>query len=326
MMRALALMVAGVLALAPTPAFSSDPTEEAAHELREELRALREELRAERETLREERASLEGDSQPERVGYGGDVLVGPDETTGDVVSFGGDLRVEGHVTGDATAFGGDIIVGEDGRIDGDAVSLGGLIRVREGGELSGDRVAMDLPGLPVESGGGDGGALGAVASVSNVESLAATLYNRLVMFLSFAGAGVLVVGLFPARIGRIAEALEDRPVRAAFVGTFTFGFIALFSLLFTVVTLGLGSPLSLILVGLLGLAWLLGFVGLCQTIGDKLPFEHKPHGRWVAFLVGSLMLSCVGSLPVVGWLAVMAASVAAIGAATMTRFGGRRLS
>jgi hypothetical protein len=78
----------------------------------------------------------------------------------------------------------------------------------------------------------------------------------------------------------------------------------------------------MMIVAVLGLAWLMGFVGLCQAVGDRLPFEQKPHGRWLAFLVGALLLTCVGNLPVVGWLVVIAASTMGIGAALSSRLGG----
>ena len=74
---------------------------------------------------------------------------------------------------------------------------------------------------------------------------------------------------------------------------------------------------------MLGLAWLLGFVGLCQTVGDRLPLDLGPHGRWIAFLVGVVLITCLGSLPAIGWLFVSGASLVGLGAAISTRFGSR---
>ena len=90
-------------------------------------------------------------------------------------------------------------------------------------------------------------------------------------------------------------------------------------LLFAITILGL--PMSFVLFGLLGIAWLLGFVALCQAVGDKLPFEQKPHGRWIAFLVGVLLVGFVGALPFVGWVTIVGISVIGIGAALSTKFG-----
>ena len=75
------------------------------------------------------------------------------------------------------------------------------------------------------------------------------------------------------------------------------------------------------MIALLAAAWLFGFVGLCQAIGDQLPFAEKPHGRWLTFLVGMGLVSCVGSLPWVGVLVVFAASMMSVGASIISRFG-----
>jgi len=140
-----------------------------------------------------------------------------------------------------------------------------------------------------------------------------------VFLLSFLGAGVLVVGLLPDRVGRIATDLEKRPIRAALVGIFASLALLFAAVLFAITILGL--PVTFLIVSVLGLAWLVGFVGICQAIGDRLPFLSKPHGRWVAFLVGALLVSLVGALPFIGGLLVFVASLVGVGAALGTRFG-----
>ena len=97
--------------------------------------------------------------------------------------------------------------------------------------------------------------------------------------------------------------------------------ISVFSGLFVLLTLGLGTPVSALLMAGLGAAWLFGFVGLCQVVGDRLPFADKPQGRWLTFLVGTMLLTFLGSLPWVGWLVVFTASMVGIGAAITSRFG-----
>lgn len=295
--------------------------------LREEIRSLRDEIRG----LRDEEAA----ESAERAGFGEPVVVAVGEEVDEVVSFGDDVNVAGHVLGDAVSFGGNVVIVETGRVDGDAVSFGGRVEVRDGGRLNGDRVAMGIPsGLapiplsaisatsePEEPHGVEDSSVGSLPLTTDARALFHSLYRKAVWVLSIAGAGVLVIGLFPNRVGRVAQDLESRPIRAAVVGMLSAGFLTIFSLLFTVVTLGLGLPVGLLLMGLLGLAWLLGFVGLCQAVGDRLPFEERPHGRWLAFLVGVLLLSFFGSLPWIGWIVVAVASVVGIGAAFSTRFG-----
>jgi len=291
--------------------------------VREELAQVNQELRQIREEVALSRQEAPSTDLPERVAYGSTVHVKLGENVDEVVVFGDNIEIAGLVVGDATSFGGDIIITETGEVGGDAVSFGGSIRIAEGGSVRGDRVAVGVPGAPVANPAETAQAAGSVAALMNEESLFDVLYRRLVLLLAFGGAGVLMVGLFPNRIGRIAEDIEAHPVRAVTVGTLATGFLALFSLLFAVITLGLGIPVSMVVWVVIGLAWLMGFVGLCQAIGDRLPFESKPQGRWIAFLVGAVLLTCMSSLPLVGWLVVGGASLLGIGAAMSTRLGGR---
>src|SRR5690606_32887862 len=99
---------------------------------------------------------------------------------------------------------------------------------------------------------------------SRVTAWASTLYRKLVFLLSMAGAGVLVVGLFPGRVARVAGAIESHPFRSMAVGAVATVALGVLSLVLAVTIIGL--PLSLVLWGLVALAWLLGVVGLCQAV------------------------------------------------------------
>jgi hypothetical protein len=261
------------------------------------------------------------------VAFGRPTKVKAGEVLDEVVSFGDDVEVAGHVTGDAVSFGGNVIVRSTGRVDGDAVSFGGMIEVEPHGIVNGDHVTLAIPNVVAGIGAPDTpAAAGSMVSATDSSSLLDAVYGRLVLLLSIAGAGVLVVGLVPQRVGRIASDLEQHPVRAAVVGALSTGFLSVFGVLFLVLTLGLGLPITLLLFALLGLSWLLGFVALCQAIGDRLPVESRPYGRWLAFLVGVVLLTFVGSLPWIGWLVIGGASLLGVGAAISSRFGGRPAS
>jgi hypothetical protein len=236
-------------------------------------------------------------------------LVGLDEVVPDATSFGEDLVILGTVEGNATAFGGDVRVAPTGAVGGDAVSFGGEVVVDDGGVVRGNRVAA----LPEPQ-------LGALTGL-DASSFADSLYRRLLFFLSFAGAGVLVIGLFPNRVSRIAEAIEANPMRSAALGGILGTALAMLAVLFAVMLVGL--PLSAALVAALGVAWLTGFVALCQVVGDRLPFRQRHHGRWLAFLLGVLALTFVSAVPLLGVLLIAAASFIGVGAALTTGFGAR---
>lgn len=283
----------------------------------DDVRLLREQIAAQQAEIDELRAAITdlkakpaseapADSDGPRTGYGKPVVVAPGDVVDDVTSFGDDVRVAGHVLGDATSFGGNVQILSTGVVDGDATSFGGQVDIDPGGSVHGDRVAF-----------ADEEATAPLAEGSILDDLR----HRLVLLLSFAGAGVLVVGLAPNRVGRIATAIEQHPVRSATVGVVASGVLLIASLLFTVTIVGL--PVAFLLLAVLGLAWLTGFVGLCQAIGDRLPFAEKQHGRWLAFLVGTVVVSFAGALPWVGWLVVLAGSLIGMGGALRSRFGGR---
>lgn len=255
--------------------------------------------------------------------YGDDVLIGEDEVVKEVATFGGDIEVRGVVVEDVRSFGGDVLITETGRVLGDAKTFGGNVTIEPGGVLEGSpdtlggKVVVEAGGVvdhhrprtpfdkedPMPLGGW---ILGGIFS----------FYRWLVFLLAFAGAGVLVVALFPDRVTRVAEQLEQRPLQSGLAGLGWALGILVASVLFFWTILG-----PLVGAAMLGVAWMLGFVGLCQMLGDRLPFAYKPHGRWIAFLVGSLVISLLGALPWVGTITVVGASLFGIGAAFNSRFG-----
>ncbi len=338
------LALAGLLLAAPALAQDAPPLEEGAspplaaeapaddpaHELqrvREELREMRAEIEALRAlgppplppTPPPPAGPAPADAR-DRVAFGSPVHVRKGESVRDVASFGGPVRIEGHVYGDVSSFGGPVHLIRGGVVEGDLVSIGGSVTVEDGATLRGERVNMASPAglgdLPSPMRDHD---VRADVVPSGITSWLNTLYRKLVFLLSMAGAGVLVVGLFPGRVGRVAADIEGHPIRSLLVGGV--GAIALFILSLALAITILGLPLTLLLWGVIAVAWLLGFVGLCQAVGDRLPFEQKPHGRWLAFLVGVVAVTFIGSLPFVGWFAVIGVSAIGMGAVLTSRFG-----
>ena len=193
---------------------------------------------------------------------------------------------------------------------GDAGAFGGQGRGQEGGTVEGDRVAFG----PAATGG-------ILPSVLDPGGLGRTLARRLVLLLTLAGAGALAVGLFPGQVDTVARAVEAHPVRSGLVGLGASA-LALFVAVVLALTL-LGIPVALLALALLGLAWILGLLGLCQAVGDRLPMEGVGARRWTAFLGGLVILACFGVLPVVVQLLVGTVGLVGAGAAVQTRLGTR---
>jgi hypothetical protein len=273
------------------------------------IRSLREEVRAqgsEIQALRQAKPTMVDTGSP---ASGGPLVIAEGQKADSAVGIGQDVHIRGHVIGDVTAIGANVRIFPTGSVDGDATAVGGVVRVDDGGDVHGNRVMLARDDLTTG------------IRDSSWSGLWASLVHRLVLFLSFAGAGILVVALFPDRVERVAKQLTERPVGSLASGTIGGGVLLLGAVLFAITVIGL--PVSVVLMGLFGLAWLLGFVGLCQAVGDRLPMESKVHGRWLAFGGGSTLVAFLGSLPFLGILVVGATSALGMGAAISTRFGTR---
>jgi hypothetical protein len=259
------------------------------------------------------------------TGFGNGVLVAEGETTEQAVSFGGPVIVNGKVLGDAVAFGGDVEVHATGSVQGNAVSFGGHVLVEPGATISGDRVAFSGNGASDEAApvaGEKPAFTGSILpSLHWAGSWVRDQVRRLVVLLSLAGAGVLVMGLFPDRIRSVSSSLEHHPIRHSFAGGLLFFAATLAIVLFSLTIIGI--PVAAAVVVVLAVAWLLGFVALCQTAGDLLPWPPRAHGRLAAFLAGIAILGTIGMVPYVGKVLLVLTLFPCLGAAIATRFGGK---
>lgn len=225
-----------------------------------------------------------------------------------VVGVGRDVDVRGIVTGDVTAYGGSIRIRPHARVTGDVVAVGGNVNVAPGAVVLGERVALRQQDL-------------AGTGTTWLESTYNALIRRLIFFLSFAGAGVMTVGLFPERVERVASRLSRQPVSSGVLGAVGALALTLTGAFFGITIIGL--PVSALLFGLLAVGWLLGLVALAQSLGDRLPLQHKRHGRWLGFLGGTAAIGLLAMLPYLGALALGALSFLGLGAALRTRLGAR---
>lgn len=271
-------------------------------------------LRAQREMVGE--AVTEGAVPPtpdlspspdpaDAVVIGSDLTVPAGQSVRDAVAFGGDIIVQGTVHRHATSFGGDIHIDDGGRVLGETTAFGGSVYPSAS--------PVDAP--PTTA------ALEVQSSVPTPLGMWASLAAWLLPLLTFAGAGVFTVGMVPQRVERVADMLEDRPVASLGMGMLGGFAILVGSLLFVLSIIGI--PIALLLLTMLGMAWMLGFVAVCQAIGDRLPFDRPGLGRWTAFLVGAVLISVAGTLPWVGQIVLVLGSMVGVGAALATRLGGR---
>ncbi len=244
--------------------------------------------------------------------FGGPVHVSEGEVVEEAVAFGSPVRVSGTVQGDAVSFGEDILVTSTGHVMGDAVSFGGRVQVEPGGQVEGDRVALASDEAPTTASG-----LAMLAEKGS--DWMHNLVRRAVVLLCLAGIGVLLLGLFPDKVRNTSRGLERHPIRYGIAGLLLTGTGLAVALLLGITIIGL--PLSGFVLLLLGLAWLLGFVALGQTVGDMLPVPTGARGKAGAFLVGVCLLGALSFVPYLGKLLLVLTLFPCVGAAVGTRFG-----
>jgi hypothetical protein len=142
--------------------------------------------------------------------------------------------------------------------------------------------------------------------------------------LAWAVLAAIVVTLAPERTLRVSAVARRAAWRSLAVGVLSVvlgGTLA--AVLFATCV---GIPVSLLLLGVLLLAWMLGTVALGIWLGDHVvraiaPNEHSP---LLAAVVGAALLAGIETVPWIGGgVSVIAGSVA-LGAALLGRFGSQR--
>jgi hypothetical protein len=248
------------------------------------------------------------------VRYSGPLVVPIGERLEKAVAFGGPVDVEGAVLGDAVSVGSDVVVRSTGIVEGNAVAVGGNVVVEPGGQVGGDRVAIAEPNATASFAYAFGD--------ETPKGVVRGLFRQLSVLSCLMGAGVLLMGLWPQNVERVARPLGDRPFWYAIAGAIlTASFVVGSGLL--AITL-VGIPLAVLLSIILAVAWLLGVVALCKAIGERFPVLER-NGAWATFLAGAVILGAVSLVPYLGPMLIVMVGFPAVGAALLTRLGNRRV-
>jgi hypothetical protein len=265
-----------------------------------------------------------------------DVFVAAGETQDNVVSFGGNVVVEGRVKQSVVAFGGTITVGGEvgeavigigsnitlkptAAIRGDVVSIGGLLQKEPGCSIAGDTVYFKASEL-----GSRFFKQGLFKGIFAFPLFPIFLIIKLMgVFLWFIAA-LVVAALFPRPIVRAAAA-----VRTSFWPVFGTGLLAvviftgmaIFAAILCFILIGIPIAIALFWAGLI--IKVFGRVVLFYVLGESLlkAFGSKNVSAIGASLAGLLVVSLVGFIPIIGFLFTLFLSILGWGAAIRTKFG-----
>ena len=264
----------------------------------------------------------------DRMTFGDDIEIGPDEQVrgvftmggdaaihgrayGDVVTMGGDAAIDGEVIGNVTTMGGDIAIEEGAIIHGDLNAMGGEIEVAEGTRVHGQMLVAsddaasraDLRALRHHTDEGPPSELFRWA-----------LWNVLIFML-----GLVMMGTAAKRYTTLRTELHQRPVRSMFGGLL--GMIAGAVLTGVLVLTIIGIPGAIVVgVMLFGGFWV-GWATTAWWIGSVMPIKKLKDRPVLQLGAGVATLFIIGLVPKVGMLFVTAMVFAGLGATIATKFG-----
>ncbi len=264
-------------------------------------------------------ASVRGVGANDVERYGRPIVIEVGERAHDAVCFGCPIRVLGSLEGDAVAIGGHIEI--EGNLDGDAVAVGGNIRLGPAAKASGDVVAVGgvIDRDPQARVSGDMQSsmplLGRMHLNGPWGLLLLALLAGWAMNLVLALASYLIAGR--RRVEVVAGTAREHVGLALLTGV---GVVAAATMLFFFSSyMGrLRSVLTILVSIVLFVALVLGYTGITAWVGKRPARGKSP---LVGVMLGTVLITALQLVPVLGWLAFLVFMILALGSAAASGFG-----
>jgi hypothetical protein len=258
-----------------------------------------------------------GEDEDELVVLNGRTLVSADTTLEHVVVFHGPVTIEGTVRDTVVVFDGSLDL--SGEVGEDVVVFNGPSTIRSGASVGGDVVSRTEP--VIEDGATVGGELrGTEEFFRDPFPFLGRLAAWLAVSISILVLGVLFLVLAP----RAADAIE-LAARTALGPSLGWGLIMLIGLpilaIVAFITL-VGIPFGFGLGLALFLIFAFGYTMSAWILGRR--FVTEPRSRFVAFLVGLLILRGLALIPIVAGIVGFLAAVVGLGAIVVAIWRARR--
>ena len=255
--------------------------------------------------------------EDELVVLNGRTLVPADTTFEHVVVFHGPVTIEGTVSDSVVVFDGSLDV--TGEVGQDVVMFNGPITIRSGASVGGDVISRSEP--DIEEGATVGGELrGTEEFFRDPFPFLGRLAAWLAVSISLLVLGLLFLTFAP----RAADAIE-LAARTALGPSVGWGLIMLIGLpilaIVAFITL-VGIPFGVGLGLALFLIYAFGYTMSAWILGRR--FVSEPRSRFVAFLVGLLILRGLALIPIVAGIVGFLAAVVGLGAIVVAIWRARR--
>jgi hypothetical protein len=260
-----------------------------------------------------------------------DIYIAEDEEQDNVISFGGNVVIEGKVRESVITFGGEVTIsGKVGQlvlgfgskitlksqavIDGDVVSLGGTLEKEPGCLIQGDTVYFKgFEDLSDFLGEGLTGAL-----------IPLIIFFKLIsIFITFLLA-LLITALFPRQITYASAQIRNSfwpVVGTGLLSIIVYVGLVIFATLLSFVLIGVPILIALIIIGIV--IKLFGRVVLFYFFGDSLirAFGKGKASVFGGMVLGFILVSLISFIPILGGLFTFCLSIIGWGVVIRTKFG-----
>lgn len=257
-----------------------------------------------------------GAGENDQVVLTGQLLIEADRTVDTAVIFNGRATIEGTVREDLFVMNGDTEI--SGTVNGDVVVFNGDVAVLSGAEIGGDLVTQSTP--QVEDGATIRGSQTNIATKFDYD--VGAFAGRFVWWLGYT-VSVLILGLLLLAFAPHLDEAVVETIRARLGSSIGWG-VALFFLLPIAAILLLvtvvGIPLGLFVMLALALIYTIGYAVATHGVGRLV---MRSSSRYVAFLIGLVILRALALIPVVGGLLWLLASVWGLGLLAVAIRAGR---
>ena len=264
-----------------------------------------------------------------------DIVVEEDKTQDNVISWGGEIRIEGRVTDTVINFGGtivvagqventvfgfgsDIILKSTARIEGDVISLGGTLDKYPGATIEGDTIyfgTSDEVSEFLKKG---------FAGIFGFSLLPILIIFKLITLVIWFILAIILVAIFPKQIS-----FASNQIRTSFWPIFGTGILSIiiftgliiFSVFLSFILIGIPILLALVAIGVV--IKVFGRVVIFYFLGDWIfkAFGGKQASGLLAVILGLLLFGLLGFIPIIGSLFSFVLSIIGWGVVIRTKFG-----
>jgi len=232
------------------------------------------------------------------------------------------LKPGAKVNKDAVAVMGTLTVDSGVKVAGDAVSVGGKFNIADGAKIHGQKVNVGLP-IPFLS-CGDWLGKWLQYCVLEFRPLAPQVGFVWIIALVFFLFYLFVAVVFPRPVQACVDILNQRPATTVLMGILTKFLVPVVIIILIVTVVGL--VVVPFLVGALFLGAVVGKIAILEWLGLRVG-RHLGSGfqkPLVAFLIGSILLTLLYMVPILGMLTYTIFGVWGLGCAATAAFGSMR--